>query len=180
MLGNQASVSVQPCSQPAWAALRNLAAKRQLWPGAGMCPAWLPGPQAGVQGFLDALSFLLPPLQKPEGLKGRRLTMLLLNCPVKSLIQHASKGFVTPGMHLNSLLQKPLMQTRPFQHFLLSNFPSLPKSRGANPRCVSLGHDCPSLISNNTPEPQSGENRQQWNTYAWDHSRKAGSPHLCL
>lgn len=35
------------------------AAKRQLLPGAGMCPAWLSEPQAGVQGFQDAPSFLL-------------------------------------------------------------------------------------------------------------------------
>lgn len=45
------------------------AAKRQLLPEAGMCPAWLSGPQAGMLGFQDALSFLLLLLQKP-GLKG--------------------------------------------------------------------------------------------------------------
>lgn len=130
------------------------AAKRQLLPGGGMCPAWLPGPQAGVQGFQFALSFLLLPLQKAEGLKGKRLTTLLPKYTVKSVTQHPTKVFVALGMHLNSLLQKPLMQICPFQHFI-SSFLSLLKSCGANHHCVSLGHNCPSLISNNIPEPQS-------------------------
>lgn len=66
------------------------AAKRQLLLGAGMCPAWLPGAQAGVQRFWDALPFLLLPLQKPR-LKGQSLTMFLPKYPVKSVTQHPAK-----------------------------------------------------------------------------------------
>lgn len=84
--------------------------------------------------------------------------MFLCKYPVKSVTQHPAQVFVAPGMHLGSLLQKPLMQTRPFQYFLLSNFPSLLKSCGANHCCASLGHNCPSLLSNNIPKPQSGDN----------------------
>lgn len=128
---------------------------------------------AGLSGW-PLFSTALP--AEPEGFKGQRLTMFLCKYPVKSVTQHPAKVFVAPGMHLDSLLQKPLMKTRPFQYFFFSNFPSLLKSCGANQCCVSLGHNCPSFILSNIPEPQSGDNRQQWNTHAWEHTRKAGSP----
>lgn len=44
------------------------AVKRQLLPGAGMCPAWLPD---WVQGFQDGLSFLLLSLQNQKDSRGK-------------------------------------------------------------------------------------------------------------
>lgn len=134
-----------------------------------------PGWGAALLGC-SSLSTAPPAKTKTQGTKFDNVPPQI---PSKISDSASSKRFVASGMHLDSLLQKALRQTHPLWHFLLSNFPSLLKSCGTNHHRVLLGHNCPSLISNNIPEPQSGENREQWNTHARDHS-KAGSPLLCL
>lgn len=102
--------------------------------------------------------------------------MFLPKYPLKSVTQHPAQVFVALGMHLDSLLQKLLMQTRPFQHFL---FPLLAEVLWCKPLLCLSWTQLP-LISNNIPEPQAGENRHQWSTHAWDHTRRAGRPYLSL
>lgn len=106
--------------------------------------------------------------------------MFLPKYPVKPVTQHPAQVFVAPGMHLDSLLQKPLMQTCPLQHFLLSSFPSLLKSCGTNHYSVSLGHNCPSLILNNIPEPVRREQAAVEHSCMGSHHEGREAPPLSL
>lgn len=154
------------------------AAKRQLLPGAGMCPAWLPGPRldAGLSRC-PLLSTALPAETRTQGVKADNVPPQI---PSKISNSASNKSICSLWDAPRFPPAKAIDANTPLQHFLLSNFPSLLRSCGANHHCVSLGHNCSSLNSNNIPEPQSGDNRQQQNTPARDHIRKAGSPYLCL